>query len=181
MTTLHLTEESLAELAHLLPPGAVELVRALGPAAALALVQRMPGVQVLMPPERDASDSSRRRWKLLQDVVGAQAMPTLVALYGGNYLEVPSCLAARQEQRNRWLRHRFDALTRQGGYTKGHAVCELGIDLALAGWPMSYRQIETCLDQGDLTAEALAQQRASGPQAEDPQQATLPLFPPLRA
>lgn len=178
MTTLHLTEQSLAELAHLLPPTALALVRELGPAAALALVQKLPGVQVMVPRDQ-ASPSARRRWALLQGVVGHEAMTTLVAEYGGNYLEVPNCLAARQEQRNRWLRQRFDVLTRNGQRTKSAAVCELGMDLALAGWSINYRQIERCIDQTDLTPELLAQLRSQAPTAAEPE--NLPLFPLLRA
>ncbi len=172
---LHLNEDSLQQLQHLLPASALELVRVVGPAAALALVTTLPGVQVLVPREATASASAQRRWALLQDVVGSACMPALVAEYGGSVLEVPSCLAARQEQRNRWMRARFDALTGPLKRTKSAAVSELGIDLALAGWPMSYRQIETCLDMPDLTPQ-LHDQAADRRADADP---TLPLFPVL--
>lgn len=176
MATLHLTETSLHELAHLLPPSATELVRTVGATAALELVHRLPGVQVLVPRVARPGTSAERRWQLLASVVGASVMPELVAVYGGNMLDVPSCQAARQEQRNRWMRQRFDVLTRRIQYTKAAAVTELGMELAMAGWPMTYRAIERAIDQGDLTPEVWAQRQAGGATTEPTPQAELPLF-----
>jgi hypothetical protein len=181
MTTPYLTTGSFAELAHLLPPTAHDLVKAVGVDAALKLVQHLPGVQVLVPREAGPGPSAQRRWQLLAGVVGEVTMPALAAVYGGNMLDVPSCADARDEQRNRWLRQRFDLLTGQLRYTKAHAITELGMDLAMAGTPLTYRAIERVVDQGDLTPEALAQRHAGAADSTTTQQPELPLFAAARA
>lgn len=175
---VRLTEAALTELAHLLPPSAAAMQRTLGTPAALALLNGLPGVQLLVPKRPDSSLAALRRWELLQGLVGEAAMPAVVALYGGNMLEVPICGALLREMRNRWLRARFDELLRHElCQTKAAAVYELGIELAGAGCAMTYRQIEMCIDQGDLTAVALAQRRAAQDLAAAAGQGQL--WPPL--
>lgn len=157
---IHLSPGSLQVLAHLLPPSATALVDALGPEPALALIRQLPGVQVVVPKHPNANAAGARRWQMLAAVVGPEAMPRLAAAYGGQMLEVPTCMAARIEQRNRWMRARFDELAAAGS-TKAVAVYELGLELAAAGWLVTHRQIERCVDQSDITPEQQAQRQAA--------------------
>lgn len=156
---IHLTRGSLQALAHLLPPSALALVDAIGPEQALALIRQLPGVQLVVPKHANANAAGARRWALLAAVVGPDGMQRLAATYGGQMLEVPTCMAARLEQRNRWMRARFDEMT-AAGCTKAGAVYELGLELAAAGWLVTHRQIERCVDQPDITAELHAERQA---------------------
>ena len=170
---IHLTERSLHELAHLLPPSAVALVDAVGPVHALALIRQLPGVQLVVPNHCSANAAGARRWAMLAEVIGQQGMHDLAKAYGGQMLEVPTCIAARTEQRNRWLRQRFDEIS-AAGHTKATAVYELGLELAAAGWLVTHRQIERCIDQPDLTPELQQERQAQALQPLDSRQQ--PLF-----
>lgn len=162
-----LDADDLRALAHLLPPSAVELARAVGAEAAAALMRELPGVQILVPRRADANPAGARRHAQLAAIVGADAMPALLAHYGGGALDIPLCVAAAVEKRNRWIRARFDFLTsrRGGAISRRQAVYELGLELAGVRRGLTYRQIERAIEAGD--AEAGACERA---QAE--------LFPP---
>lgn len=153
---LILTAYDVRELAHLLPPSALELVRAIGPDAAVALIGGLPGVQLVVPKYAAANPAGARRWAQLAQLVGADVMPHLVAVYGGGQLDVPTCAALLLEKRNRWLRRRFDDLTAPAGPTlsRRSAVYELGIELALASHVLTYRQIERVIDAPDGGAPA---------------------------
>jgi hypothetical protein len=154
----HLTADDLVDLGHLLPASARELVRCLGIAAALALLNGLPGVLLLVPKTATGNRYNAQRWQQLVDLVGDAAMALLVAHYAGSALEINTCAALRTERRRRWLRAAFDTLTTgPAALSKNQAMHELAIALASAGSPMSARGIETAIDSLDATEFLLSQ------------------------
>jgi hypothetical protein len=161
---LDIAQTDLVELGHLLPPSGLELVRTIGPRAAVALMRGLPGVQLVVPKHEHANPAGARRWAQLAEIVGAPQMPGLAAIYGGGLLDVPSCKALINEKRNRWLRRRFDELTTRPvepiaaepssipPMSKRQAVFELGLELAGARRGLTYRQIERLIDSADTPA-----------------------------
>lgn len=142
-------------LAHLLPPTALGLVRAVGVDAALALLTRYPGVQMPnVPKHPDANPHGARRWAVLAEVMGEAGMRALAASHGGAGLDVPTCHALRVARRNAHLRERFDRLTatppKGDGLSKNRAVELLGLEMA----PMTYRQVEAVVDSPQAQAAA---------------------------
>jgi len=162
--------QDLAHLAHLLPDSALELVRTIGPEAAVALMRGMPGVQLMIPKSADANPAGARRYEQLACLMGASAALALIEAYGGNALDVPVCHAAALEKRNRWIRQRFDHLTArsEGALSRRQAVYELGLELSTAGRSMTYRQIERAIEAADLTTRTGTgtSTSRSGPQAD---------------
>lgn len=143
-----LTEADLSgPLAQWLPASAVQLVRALGVGAALALLNHYPGVQIPnVPKHPSANPHGARRWAALADVMGEDGMRTLAAAYGGGGLDVPNCHQLRVQRRNAHLRTQFDQLTASApagqGLSKARAVEALVLALA----PITWRQVEQILD-----------------------------------
>lgn len=140
-------------LAHLLPPTAAALVRAVGVDAALALLTRYPGVQIPnVPKHPDANPHGARRWAALAEVMGEVAMQALARSHGGGGLDVPTCHALRVARRNAHLCSRFDQLTasppKGEGLSKNRAVELLGLEMA----PMTYRQVELVVDSPQAPA-----------------------------
>lgn len=161
-----LAAADLHELAHLLPPTAAELVRTVGEEAAVALMHRLPGVQLQVPKHRGANAAGARRWGQLAAVIGDAATQALATSHGGQVLDIPTCLALLNEKRNRWLRARFDGLTASARSAAAErplsgraAVYEIGVELAAAGRVMTYRQIERVLQQPEREAAAQEVQR----------------------
>jgi len=146
-----ITADDLETLRHLLPPSAVEIVRAVGDAGATALLHRWPGVQISVPKHPDANPAGMRRWAQIAEVVGESLMPRLAAQFGGTVLEIPVCRDLLTEKRNRWLRRRFDDLVDPHGaaMAASQAVYELGLALAEAGQTMTWRQIQLVVDRTD--------------------------------
>ena len=149
----------LVALAHQLPPTGVELVRVLGAAPALALLQRWPGVQMVVPmPLHTYTGSAAawlphatQRWDELQAVIGELAMPELVKRWGGQPLDVPICHLLLNEKRDRWIRRYFDALTAEPGkLSAAKAQREISLALSEAGQPMTTREIGRTLDRWDI-------------------------------
>lgn len=134
----------LRELAHLLPPSAVTLIRVAGEAPALALMQGWPGVLFNVPLRGDANRAGVARWRLLADAVGEAAMPALMAHYGGGLLEVPVCRDLILRKRNRWIRRRFDDLTSLQGpaLSAWAAVQEINLALSQSGGPLTLREVQ---------------------------------------
>ncbi|MCU0963566.1 MAG: hypothetical protein MUF08_00580 [Burkholderiaceae bacterium] len=157
-----LVAADLHELAHLLPPSAADLVRAVGQDAAAALMHRLAGVQLQVPRHRNANPAGARRWAQLEAVIGDAATEALARNHGGEVLDVPTCLALLVEKRNRWLRARFDWLTSSSGpglpMSGRAAVYEIGIELVAAGRGMTYRQIERVLQEPGRHGAAAEQQ-----------------------
>jgi hypothetical protein len=168
MPAFELDADDLRHLAHLLPPSAAELARVVGPDAAAALMRELPGTQVLIPRRSDANPAGARRYAQLESIVGAAAMPALLAHYGGNALDIPLCVAAAVEKRNRWIRSRFDHLTsRKGGrLSRRQAVYELGLELASVRRGLTYRQIERAIEASDAEAGKPAPQEELFPLPE---------------
>lgn len=175
---MHLCKAALVELAHLMPPTAQALVAALGEALALRLLLALPGVQFVVPKDSQGTPATQRRWLQLVDAVGEDGAALVAQHLGGELLDVPACTLARRECRNRWLRKRFDELTTgTGELTKAGAVYELGLELAAQGQPMTYRQIEACVDQSDVTPENLHSRSAT--EKAWRREGQLPMFPLL--
>lgn len=158
-----LNQDSLREVGHLLPPTAQQMINRLGVEAALALLNRLPGAQLPVPKAPDNNASGQRRWARYADVIGDAAMPALAQHWGGDLLDVPLCLVALDEQRNRWMRARYDELTslRGSALSSYHALEELQAALAEAGQALTFRVIQQIVceqpdrvvHQGDLFAE----------------------------
>ncbi|MBL8350493.1 MAG: hypothetical protein JNL87_09270 [Burkholderiaceae bacterium] len=150
MRVYMITGADLVDYHHLLPQTARELVRVAGATAALALLNTLPGVVMLMPKGPDNNARGARRWARLVEVAGPEAVAALAAHCGGGVLEIPTCAQLRTEIRRAWLRKRFDVLTARPpagcGLSRTQAVQELGVELAIAGYAMSSRGIETAID-----------------------------------
>lgn len=159
-----LTAASLATVGHLLPPTAQTLIRRLGAEAALALLNKLPGAQLPVPKGADNNEHGARRWARIAEVVGDALMPTIAEHWGGDMLDVPLCLQALDEQRNRWLRERYDELTSARGpaLSSYHALEELQLVMAEAGQPLTFRVVQQIVceqpdrvgDQADLFSGA---------------------------
>lgn len=162
----------LVELAHLLPPSAVTLIRVVGAPAALALMQNRPGVLFTVPLRSDANPAGVARWRLLADAVGIEVieaeMLALTAHYGGGVLEVPVCRDLILHKRNRWIRARFDQLTSLRGpaLSAWGAVQEINLALSQSGWPLTLREVQKVVNApgGDPGADT----------STDPRQLALP-------
>jgi hypothetical protein len=154
----------LYELAQWLPPTAATLVRVLGPAAALALLQAWPGVTYPIPRHPDANANGARRWAALADVVGEAAMPALAAHWGGSALDVPVCRALLAQKRNTWIRAQFDVLVNPtGAAMSGNAAAQaISLALAQAGQPMTHRELERLINQPDDINSPPGGRRAQG-------------------
>lgn len=144
-----LTEEDLAVVGHLLPETAHELVRRLGAAAALRLLNAWPGIQTQIPRRPDANAAGSRKWAAMADILGEEPMRRLAAHWGGEILDIPMCRAARDEIRNRAMRAEFDRLTLDDGISKTQAVQIIGLKFG-----MVYRQVEKLIDRPDAAAPA---------------------------
>ena len=175
---MHLSKAALVEHAHLMPPTAQGLVSALGEELALRLMLALPGVQFVVPRDSQGTPAGQRRWMQLVEAVAEDGAQRVAQHFGGELLKVPACTLARRECRNRWMRKRFDELTTgTGELTKAGAVYELGLELAAQGQPMTYRQIEACVDQPDVTPQSL-QTRTAAERAWR-HEGQLPMFPLL--
>jgi hypothetical protein len=145
-----ITVRDLADMSHLLPSGGAYLVRLLGVAAALALINTWSGVQLPIPKRADSNARGAARWAEIAAVIGEPAMQVLAADRGGDMLDIPNCNALRKERRNRAICAQFDQLTGRRpmgeGLSKNAAVIRLGMSNA----PITYRQIETILDRPSL-------------------------------
>lgn len=158
----------LVQHADWLPPSAHSLVRVAGTDAALALMQRCPGVQFVVPRHRDANAAGAARWQALAEVVGEAAMPAITAHYAPGVLDVPTCRELLTHKRNTWIRQRFDGLTSLHGAALSAyaAVQEINLALAQAGWPLTLREVQKVVNAAASASSAAAQQQ------------TLPGIPP---
>lgn len=139
-------------LAPWLPASATSLVVQLGPVAALALLNRYPGVLIPnLPKTPNANPHGAARWADLAKLMGESAMQELAKLYGGGVLSVPNCHALRTQRLHAQLRARLDSLMApppQGqGMSKNKAITELCMEYA----PFTFRQIEIVVDKPTTT------------------------------
>lgn len=141
-----LTLADLEAVRGLLPYTAQHLIGALGEEAALALLNKLPGVEMTVPKHPDHNPAGARRWAMLEEVVGAVAMPKLVATWGGSVLEIPTCADARREARDRAIRADFDRMTMEEGMSKAQAIYEIGLRYQ----PITSRQLEKIVDRPDM-------------------------------
>jgi hypothetical protein len=142
-------------LAHLLPSSATSLVAELGPRAALALLNRYPGVVIPnVPKTPDSNAHGAVRWASLSETMGDAAMQRLAKLRGGETLAVPNCHVLRTARFHGYLRERFDTLTAPApagpGLSKNRAIEALVMEYA----PITCRAIEMILDKAEATPAA---------------------------
>jgi hypothetical protein len=143
-----LSVTDLRDWAELVPRSALDLVRAIGADAAVALMRGFGGAQLVVPKHADHNRAGAIRWWQLAEIVGEAAMPGLTAYYGGSLLDVPRCAQILAAKRDAWVRDRFDKLTGSLGaaLSARDAVLSIGLDLAGAGSPLTYRAIERIIN-----------------------------------
>lgn len=141
-----LTPADLDAVRGLLPYTAAHLIAALGDEAALALLDRLAGQTINVPKHPDRRPDGARKWSMLEEIVGPEAMRKLAATWGGSVLEIPTCIAARREARDRAIRAEFDRLTMREKYSKAQAIYEIGITCRP---PLTSRQLEKIVDKPD--------------------------------
>lgn len=132
-------------LSCLLPPTAQEVIRAIGYEPARLLLNRWAGAYICVPPSQRYA-SSARRWAILSEVIGEQAMARLAATYGSHILAVPLCQDLRVARRNAALIAEFDRLSADG-LSKLAAIEEL----CMAFSPIGARHVQAVLDGGFAT------------------------------
>lgn len=152
-----ISASDLAALAAWVPPSGAELVRVLGVAAGLTLLNGLGGVQLWVPKGPCNNAAGARTWAYVARIVGEAAMLDLAREWGGQWLEVPTLDALRKERRNRAMRCQFDQLTAKApdgaGLSKARAVQELCLHFA----PVTWRQVEAILDKPSRPGYASAQ------------------------
>lgn len=122
------------------------LIRILGVAVTVRLIERLGGTT--FPVAKRRSRQGEIRYELLVEVVGVEAADRMTEHFGGESLYIPNCAAAIRLLRDRDIRARFDALTREQS-----SVCATVRLAQQTG--LSDRQIWRILKQAD--APALAQ------------------------
>lgn len=142
-------EADLRDFATLVPPSGLALLRLLGVAAGLRVLNGLRGWQVVIPKGPCSNAGGAKTWARLSAVIGEPAMLQLSQEMGGECLEVPTLDALRKERRNHAIRTQFDRLTAPTpageGLSKTRAVQELGLMHAL-----TWRQLEVILDRPSL-------------------------------
>lgn len=93
----------------LLPRVIRQVVDAIGPGAALQLVETFGGSTYRVPLRKSAA--GEKQFQLVADVVGPDAAQQLVDKFGGQELYLANCADALRELRNREIRTEFDRLT----------------------------------------------------------------------
>lgn len=159
-----LTLEALEAHRALLPSTADELIRHVGLEPALTLMNTWPGVRVRVPKHVAANEAGQRQWARLAEMVGEHAMPALCAHWGGQHLDVPVCAELLDELRNDWVRRRFDALTTcegAGRLSAYGATGQICIELAEAAQPLTFRQVQLCINRPAQTVSRSAAPNAA--------------------
>lgn len=111
-------------------------------------MRQWPGVQVPVP-LGTSNPQGAKRWADIAAVIGADAMPTIAAHWGGSVLDVPTCKDLLVEKRNRWVRDRFDHLVSAHGHALSafQATAEICLALAQAGQPITHREVEKTINR----------------------------------
>ncbi|WP_028536172.1 Mor transcription activator family protein [Paludibacterium yongneupense] len=138
----------LDDVQHLLPESARLLVRLIGLAKTMHLVNVLGGTS--FPVALRKSRQGEIRYEMLAEVVGVEAADILTHHFGGDMLYVPLCKAALRELFYREVRAEFDALTRD--YSALYAVSSLA-----SKHRMSDRQIWRVLKKLDAPSSAPGQ------------------------
>lgn len=152
---LKITEQDLVDFAAKVPPGAAEVVRVLGPALAVKLINAWPGVFLRIPaPQSKRQDGQRRRDELMRVLTDDETLKLCTA-WAGEPLRVPVMSSLLSAKRQRWLRTTHDALTSGNPpavSSKTEAIYVMGMRLAAAGMAMTSHQIEQVLDSPEGAA-----------------------------
>lgn len=109
-----------------LPESAQNLVRLIGMAKAVQLIDQLGGTT--FPVSKSKTRLGQLRYELLSDAVGVDAADILTKEYGGEMLYIPNCVAALRAVRNRAIHARFDELTNPASnptYSSNEAVALL--------------------------------------------------------
>lgn len=120
-----------------LPASARELIDHIGLTATLDLIKAMPGIRYPIPTAANNNPAGEARFAWLVEVVGATAAQTLVRVYGGQDLYIPSCRRAILRARDRGI---------VAAYSQGQSVTELALEHQLC-----YRSVELILKKTDTT------------------------------
>lgn len=139
--------DSLIEFSGALPPTALALIDSIGALAACKLFNALSGVQTTIPSSIQQLGVAGSRCRLIEDLIGGDALAALVGSHGGTTLEVPVCTELRQAQAKKWVTATFDGLTGPPyRLTKSAAVLEIGSACGVVGVPLTYRTLERWID-----------------------------------
>lgn len=133
----------LSDVKNLLPAVAQALVRIVGIAAALKLVEELGGSTFPVPLRRNPAGEIR--YQELAEVVGEEAASQMCHEIGGQDVYIPMCSAALRELRDRQIRADFDVLTVA---PLNHSAIQTIAILALR-YRISDRQVKRILKQTD--------------------------------
>jgi hypothetical protein len=123
------------------------LLRLLGVANGLKLINGLGGVQVVVPKGPCNNAGGARTWGYLARVIGEAAMLTLARTMGGEGLDIPNLDDLRTERRNAAMRAQFDHMTAREPAGEGLSKARAVQELCLLHRPISSRQIESILDR----------------------------------
>ena len=141
------TEDDLLHYAGLVPPSGAAVLRLLGVAAGLRLLNGLQGVRVVVPKGPCNNPGGARVWAFLVGIVGDDAMNVLAKEMGGECLEVPTLDALRKERRNQAIRSEFDRLTASAPVGEGLSKARAVQALCLMHAPITWRVLEIILDR----------------------------------
>ena len=125
---MELSEEVLADVAHLLPESMVTLIGLIGMEAAFALVKHLGGTT--FPVSEKSTKQGKIRYAMLAEIVGERVADKLTITHGSMNLYIPRCFEAMRELQKRMIRRQFDELTRN--MTATDAVIQLAITFKIA-------------------------------------------------
>ncbi|WP_047257985.1 Mor transcription activator family protein [Chromobacterium subtsugae] len=132
----------LDDVQHLLPESAQALVRLIGLADTVKLVDVLGGTT--FPVSLRRNRLGEIRYEMLAEVVGVDAANKLTDHFGGDMMYIPLCKAALRELLQRSIREEFDEITR--AYSALHAVSVLAAKHRLCDrtvWRILKRQDNT--------------------------------------
>lgn len=133
------------DVEHLLPEAVQVLVRLVGLAATVRLVEQLGGTT--FPVSLRKSRLGEIRYEALSEVVGGEAADAITKHFGGDSLYIPRCVTALRELMHRSIRRDFDAMTKE--HSAIHAVTQLAVR-----YRMSDRHVWRVLKQADIDAQA---------------------------
>jgi len=112
-----------------LPTSAQNLVRLIGIARAMRLIEQLGGTT--FPVSKGKNRLGQLRYELLADAVGVTAADIITQEYGGEALYIPNCAAALRAVRNRAIHERFDTLISSHStpaYSSNEAVIMIALE-----------------------------------------------------
>ncbi len=152
-----ITTDDLQTFAALVPPSGRAIVRMVGVAEAVTVINAWHGAQIIIPKGPCNNPGGAKRWEQLSAAVGESILNKLAQCMGGDCLDVPNLEALRIARRNRAIVGEFDYLT--SPEPAGHALSKTRAveQLAIANH-LSYRQLEEILDKPGFESASPANQ-----------------------